>query len=96
VYGSSGGFAGRCPRGGGAEWCCGSASKAVAQSAEQKYTMPVLVSQCVPAVAGFTFMPHTGTLTFAPPLQSTYHYLCPVPGHGQKGMTGRFTVSNTG
>jgi len=24
-----------------------------------------------------------------------YHYLCPVPGHAQKGMTGTFTVSTS-
>ena len=39
---------------------------------------------------------HTGTLTFTAADPGTYHYLCPVPGHAQKGMTGTFTISNTG
>jgi rusticyanin len=39
---------------------------------------------------------HTGTFTFTAATPGTYHYLCPVPGHAQKGMTGLFTVSNTG
>jgi uncharacterized cupredoxin-like copper-binding protein len=39
---------------------------------------------------------HTGTLTFAATRPGTYHYLCPVPGHVQKGMTGTFTVTSTG
>jgi rusticyanin len=38
-----------------------------------------------PTTAGM----HTGTITFT----ATYHYLCPVPGHAQKGMTGTFTIS---
>lgn len=44
-----------------------------------------------PTAAGM----HTGTLTFTAATQGTYHYLCPVPGHTQKGMTGTFTVSRT-
>jgi rusticyanin len=44
-----------------------------------------------PTAAGM----HTGTLTFTASTPGTYHYLCPVPGHAQKGMTGLFTVSNT-
>jgi rusticyanin len=36
---------------------------------------------------------HAGTLTFTATTPGTYHYLCPVPGHAQKGMTGPFTVS---
>jgi rusticyanin len=39
---------------------------------------------------------HTGTLTFTAATPGSYHYLCPVPGHAQKGMTGLFIVSNTG
>jgi rusticyanin len=35
---------------------------------------------------------HEGTLTFTAATPGTYHYLCPVPGHAQKGMTGTFTV----
>jgi len=44
-----------------------------------------------PTTAGM----HAGTLTFTAAAPGTYHYLCPVPGHAQKGMTGLFTVSNT-
>jgi len=36
---------------------------------------------------------HAGTLTFTASTPGTYHYLCPVPGHAQKGMTGTFVVS---
>jgi len=42
-----------------------------------------------PTAAGM----HTGTLTFTAATPGTYHYLCPVPGHAQKGMTGAFAVS---
>ncbi len=35
---------------------------------------------------------HQGTLTFTAATAGTYQYLCPVPGHAQKGMTGTFTV----
>ena len=35
---------------------------------------------------------HEGTLTFTATTPGTYHYLCPVPGHAQKGMTGTLTV----
>jgi hypothetical protein len=38
---------------------------------------------------------HAGTLTFIAGTPGTYRYLCPVPGHAQKGMTGTFTVSGT-
>jgi rusticyanin len=41
-----------------------------------------------PAPAGM----HTGTLRFTAATPGTYRYLCPVPGHAQKGMTGTFTV----
>jgi rusticyanin len=44
-----------------------------------------------PTAAGM----HAGTLTFTAATPGTYHYLCPVPGHAQKGMTGLFTISNT-
>lgn len=43
-----------------------------------------------PTAAGM----HTATLTFTATTPGTYHYLCPVPGHAQKGMTGLFTVNN--
>jgi len=36
----------------------------------------------------------TATLAFTASTPGTYHYLCPVPGHAQKGMTGLFTVNN--
>jgi rusticyanin len=39
---------------------------------------------------------HAGTLTFTAATAGTYHYLCPVPGHAQKGMTGLFIVTSTG
>jgi rusticyanin len=39
---------------------------------------------------------HTGTITFTASSPGTYHYLCPVPGHAQKGMTGTFTVTKGG
>jgi rusticyanin len=35
---------------------------------------------------------HQGTFTFTATTPGTYRYLCPVPGHAQKGMTGTFTV----
>ena len=35
---------------------------------------------------------HAGTLTFTATTPGTYHYLCPVPGHAQKGMAGILTV----
>ena len=35
---------------------------------------------------------HEGTLAFTASTPGTYHYLCPVPGHAQKGMTGTLTV----
>jgi rusticyanin len=36
---------------------------------------------------------HAATLSFTVGAPGTYRYLCPVPGHAQKGMTGTFTVS---
>ena len=36
---------------------------------------------------------HEGTLTFTATTPGSYAYLCPVPGHAQKGMTGTFAVS---
>jgi rusticyanin len=36
---------------------------------------------------------HTGTLSFTAGSAGTYQYLCPVPGHAQKGMAGRFIVT---
>ncbi len=39
---------------------------------------------------------HAGTLRFTASTPGTYHYLCPVPGHAQKGMTGTFIVRTAG
>jgi rusticyanin len=36
---------------------------------------------------------HTGTLNFAATASGSYQYLCPVPGHAQKGMVGTLVVS---
>ncbi len=36
---------------------------------------------------------HTATLSFTASTAGTYTYLCPVPGHAQKGMAGTFTVT---
>ena len=44
-----------------------------------------------PTTAGM----HTATLTFTASTPGTYHYVCPVPGHAQEGMTGTFTVGNS-
>jgi uncharacterized cupredoxin-like copper-binding protein len=44
-----------------------------------------------PTAAGM----HAATLTFTASTPGTYRYLCPLPGHAQKGMTGTFTVSGT-
>jgi rusticyanin len=35
---------------------------------------------------------HEGTLTFTASTAGNYQYLCPVPGHAQKGMVGSFVV----
>lgn len=35
---------------------------------------------------------HAGTVTFTAGTAGTYRYLCPVPGHAQKGMVGAFQV----
>ena len=43
-----------------------------------------------PTAAGM----HAGTLTFTASTPGTYHYLCPVPGHARKGMTGTFVVTS--
>jgi hypothetical protein len=42
-----------------------------------------------PTTAGM----HAGTLTFTASTPGSYRYLCPVPRHAQKGMTGTFTVT---
>jgi plastocyanin len=35
---------------------------------------------------------HEGAIAFTATTPGTYRYLCPVPGHAQKGMVGTFTV----
>lgn len=35
---------------------------------------------------------HAGTISFVASRPGAYRYLCPVPGHASKGMTGVFTV----
>jgi rusticyanin len=35
---------------------------------------------------------HAGTVTFTATAPGSYRYLCPVPGHAQKGMAGAFIV----
>jgi rusticyanin len=35
---------------------------------------------------------HEGTLTFTASTAGTYQYLCPVPGHAEKGMVGALVV----
>jgi rusticyanin len=37
---------------------------------------------------------HAGTLTFTASSPGTYRYLCPVPGHARKGMSGILTVTS--
>jgi len=44
-----------------------------------------------PTAAGM----HAGTISFTAASPGNYHYVCPVPGHAQKGMTGTFTVSSS-
>ena len=44
-----------------------------------------------PTTAGM----HAATLDFTASTPGSYRYLCPVPGHAQKGMTGTFTVSSS-
>jgi rusticyanin len=36
---------------------------------------------------------HIATISFTASATGTYEYLCPVPGHAQKGMVGTFMVS---
>lgn len=37
---------------------------------------------------------HQGSLAFTADRTGTYQYLCPVPGHAQKGMVGTFEVAS--
>jgi rusticyanin len=75
----------------------------ITASADTSSPMPMMTSR--PAFAGsalwFLGNPtaagmHAGTLTFTAATPGAYQYLCPVPGHAQKGMTGTFTVSSPG
>jgi uncharacterized cupredoxin-like copper-binding protein len=36
---------------------------------------------------------HSGTLSFTADRDGNFQYLCPVPGHAQKGMVGEFIVN---
>jgi rusticyanin len=45
-----------------------------------------------PSAAGM----HAGTFTFTAASPGSYRYLCPVPGHAGRGMTGVFTVAANG
>jgi rusticyanin len=76
----------------------------LAITASQAISSPMPMMTSRPAFAGsalwFLGNPtaagmHTATLTFTASTPGTYHYLCPVPGHAQQGMTGTFTVSNS-
>jgi rusticyanin len=42
-----------------------------------------------PAGAGM----HEGTLSFTASTPGSYRYICPVPGHTQKGMAGSLTIT---
>ena len=73
----------------------------VTASSDVSSWMPMMTDQ--PAFAGSvlwflgnptTAGTHAGTLTFTASTPGAYHYLCPVPGHAQKGMIGAFTVSS--
>ena len=44
-----------------------------------------------PTAAGM----HAGTISFTAASPGNYHYVCPVPGHAQKGMTGIFIVGGS-
>jgi uncharacterized cupredoxin-like copper-binding protein len=35
---------------------------------------------------------HEGSLSFIATTAGAYYYLCPVPGHAQRGMAGTLTV----
>ena len=70
-------------------------------TASQDTTSPMPMMTSRPAFAGsalwFLGDPtsagmHTATITFTAATSGSYRYLCPVPGHAQKGMTGTFTV----
>jgi rusticyanin len=73
----------------------------IAASSGRSSWMPMMTARPVFPGAALWFLRdptaagmHTGTLTFTAATPGAYHYLCPVPGHAQKGMTGTFTVSS--
>jgi rusticyanin len=57
-------------------------------TARPAFTRSALWFLGTPASAGL----HEGTIAFTAAAPGTYHYLCPVPGHAQKGMVGTLTV----
>ena len=72
----------------------------VTASGARSSWMPMMTAAPAFRGAALWFLPnptaagmHAGTLTFTASTPGAYHYLCPVPGHAQKGMTGTFTVS---
>jgi rusticyanin len=75
----------------------------ITASADTSSPMPMMASRLAFADAAVWFLGnpttaglHTATLTFTATAPGAYQYLCPVPGHAQKGMTGTFTVSGSG
>lgn len=38
----------------------------------------------------------TATITFTATTADAYQYICPVPGHAQKGMAGTFVAASPG
>jgi rusticyanin len=61
--------------------------------------MPMMAADAAFPGAGIWFLGnptpagmHEASVTFTANRTGTYGYLCPVPGHAQKGMHGTFTV----
>jgi rusticyanin len=72
-------------------------------SRDQSSWMPMMTSRTAFAGSALWFLGnpttsgmHAGTLTFTAAIPGRYRYLCPVPGHAQKGMTGIFIVTASG
>jgi rusticyanin len=72
----------------------------VTASGEASSPMPMMTAPPAFAGAALWFLGnptsagmHTGTLRFTAGTSGTYQYLCPVPGHAQKGMVGTLVVS---
>ena len=62
--------------------------------------MPMMTASPAFSGSALWFLPnptsagmHTGSLNFTATHPGTYQYLCPVPGHAQKGMVGALVVS---